>query len=203
VTARNGDGPNGAVGTTEAGEIVEFGNTNDLAIAQAENLAKLQELARVLAELFPATFTAEQWQPHRPLKCGIDRDLVDRGVLLVNEIRIVFRRYCSRLMYQRALAAGGPRYDLDGEPAGEVTADQMAGAKAAVAAIEAKRARKAKAIADERKAARKNAKTAETSVLAKAPREAQPANKTPPAKSGLSLDGLREAARARREAVHG
>jgi hypothetical protein len=84
-----------------------------------------------------------------------------------------------------------------------VTPEQMAVAKADVSVIEAKRAAKAKAVADERRAARKTAKTAETSVLTKAPKAARPADRTPPAKSGLSLDGLRVAARARREAAHG
>src|SRR5258706_15841291 len=73
-----------------------------------------QTLIAVLAELFPELFVADGWKPHRPLKTGIHRDLVDRGVLLPDECRAVFRRYCSRLMYQRAVAAGGPRFDLDG-----------------------------------------------------------------------------------------
>jgi sRNA-binding protein len=92
----------------------------------------------VLAELFPATFIAEQWQPHRPLKVGIHQDLVDRGVLLPGECRSVFRGYCSRLMYQRAIAAGGARHDLDGNPVGEVTPEQMAGAVKVIAHLEAK-----------------------------------------------------------------
>jgi sRNA-binding protein len=155
-----------------------------------------------LAELFPAVFVADRWKPHRPLKVGIHQDLIERGLLSPDECRAVFRRYCSRLMYQRALAAGGPRYGLDGEPAGEVTGDQMAGVKAAVTSIEAKGAAKAKAIAAERTAARKVAKTTKTPVLTKAPREGQPAASVPSAKPArLGLAELKEAARARRERV--
>jgi sRNA-binding protein len=77
----------------------------------------------------PEAFTAEKWKPHRSLEIGIHQDLIDRGVLLPTECRAVLRRYCARLMFQRALASGGPRYGLDGEPVGEVTADQMASGK--------------------------------------------------------------------------
>jgi sRNA-binding protein len=34
-----------------------------------------------LAAMFPAAFSAETWQEHRPLKVGIGNDLVARGVL--------------------------------------------------------------------------------------------------------------------------
>src|SRR5262249_38065532 len=120
-----------------------------------------QELIAVLAELFPAAFAAEPWQPHKPLKIGIHQDLIDGGVLLPDECRAVFHQYCSRLMYQRALAAGGPRYGLNGEPAGEVTPEQINGGKSVVTAIEAKRAAKAKAVAAEKiRTARRAAQTA-------------------------------------------
>jgi ProP effector len=145
-----------------------------------------QELIAVVAELFPAVFVADRWKPHKPIKIGIHQDLIDSGVLQPDECRILLRRYCSRLMYQRAVAAGGLRYGLDGEPAGEVTAEQIAGGKSVVAAIEAKRAARAKAIADERKAARKAAgkvaKTASVPVLTKA----EPTAKTPGPPNGPS-----------------
>src|SRR5215472_8225161 len=67
-----------------------------------------------LAELFPAVLVADGWKPHRPLKLGIHRDLIDCGVLSPDECRVVLRRYCLRLMYRRAIAAGGPRFGLDG-----------------------------------------------------------------------------------------
>ena len=129
MSLRNGDGLNGAVGTTEAGGIVEFGKTNTPPIAA--NHAPPQELIAALAGLFPAVFVAEQWKPHRPLKRGVHNDLIERGVLLARECRVL-RWYVSRRMYQVALAAGGPRYGLDGEPAGEVTPDQMAAGKSEI-----------------------------------------------------------------------
>ena len=159
-----------------------------------------QELIAVLAELF-SVFAAEPWQPHKALKIGIHQDLIDRGVLLPDECRAVFRRYCSRLMYRRSLAAGGPRYGLDGEPAGEVTAEQMAGGKSIVTAIEAKRAAKAKTVAADKRTARK---AANAPISPEAPRDARPAAAVPSAKPArLGLAELKAAARTRRETAHG
>ena len=163
MTAGNGDGLDGAGCTTETGRGVELGSVNTRPIAA--NSAQAQELIRALAELFPAVFIADGWKPHRPLKLGIHQDLIDRGVLLPDECHAVFRRYCSRLTYQKALASGGSRYALDGELAGEVTPEQMAGGQSRVAAIEARRALKAKAIAAEKQATRQ---------VAKAPKALQP-----------------------------
>jgi sRNA-binding protein len=124
---------------------------------------------------------------------------VTLGLLRPDEVRRVFRYYVGRLMDQRALAAGGPRYGLDGEPVGEVTADQMASGKSAVTAIEAKRARKAKAIA---KGAVRQATKAP--IQPKTPREVQSAPSVASMKPGrLGLADLKAAARARWEADAG
>ncbi len=135
----NGDGLNGAVGTTKAGEIVEFGKDQ-----RPANSRKTCPTTR-------ADCRTRQSVPG-DIQC--------------------------------------PRYGLDGEPAGEVTADQMAAGKSLVATIEAKRARRAKVIAAARKAAKE------------APREVQPATSVPYAKPArLGLAELKAAARARREAA--
>jgi sRNA-binding protein len=93
-----------------------------------------------LADLFPETFTRERWQPHRPLKVGIDKDLIAAGVLSQEEASAIFSLYTRRRQYQVALAAGGARYGLDGNPCGEVTADQQEGAKTNVARIDERQA---------------------------------------------------------------
>jgi sRNA-binding protein len=62
-----------------------------------------------LAALFPAVFSAEPSQAHRPLKVGIGDDLEARGVLGAREINDALKRYVDRLMYQKCLAAGGVR----------------------------------------------------------------------------------------------
>jgi sRNA-binding protein len=132
------------------------------------------------------------------LKLGIDRELVALGILTESEARPVFRCYVGRLMYQRALAAGGPRFGLDGEPCGEVTAEQMAAARASVAAIEARRAEKAKTIADEKRAARIAAGQPRPMVPARAAPPPAPAQPTNPK---LSLADLKAARRGRHEAA--
>jgi ProP effector len=81
-----------------------------------------------LAELYPACFAADAAGPHRPLKIGIHRDLIERG-MQPGEVQALML-YVKRPAYKAALIAGGPRYDLDGNPYGEVTAEQIAVAKA-------------------------------------------------------------------------
>ena len=96
-------------------------------------------LAR-LAEAFPQTFVLEKYRPHRPLKVGIAADIparcpaIDRRVLSV-----ALSVYTRRLMYLRGLVAGAARLDLDGNPAGEVTARDAEYAAARLAGILASR----------------------------------------------------------------
>jgi ProP effector len=90
-----------------------------------------------LAALFPLAFSAEQCQAHRPLKVGIGNDLVARGVFGEREAKATLKRYVNRLMYQRCLAAGGARVDLEGNVAGEVSTEQRCRAEGLVARIKA------------------------------------------------------------------
>jgi ProP effector len=91
-----------------------------------------------LAAMFPAAFSAETWQEHRPLKVGIGNDLVARGVLGKREVNAALKRYVDRLMYQKCLAAGGARVDLEGNVAGEVSNEHRSRAERLVARIEAR-----------------------------------------------------------------
>ena len=120
-------------------------NTADIALnqsqsqapdRQAQREAALQTLA-ALAELYPACFVADKSKPHRPLKRGIHRDLIDRGILRPNECRLVFLLYVTRRQYQKALAASGPRVDLDGNVDGEVTAEEIENARRVMVRINA------------------------------------------------------------------
>jgi sRNA-binding protein len=142
----------------------------------------------LLAELYPQCFTAEKWQPHRPLKIGVHLDLIARGVLLPDECRALFLRYCFRLMYQRAVAAGGARFDLDGNSVGEVAADEIEHARAVVAQMEAKVLAQAEAARIE-KAERKR-------VARRTMPKAPPPDNTAPRRLGLA--DLKAAAAARR-----
>jgi sRNA-binding protein len=160
-----------------------------------------------LATLFPAVFSAEPWQAHRPLKVGIGDDLVARGVLGVPEANAALKGYVDRLMYQKCLAAGGARIDLEGNVAGEVSSEQRYRAERLLARIKARQLAEtpaAKAEADSKRAVRRAAMpplVAQPKAIAMPP----PVQRTPPTGSGrLGLADLKRAAqerRARQEAV--
>jgi sRNA-binding protein len=93
-----------------------------------------------LAEAFPKTFILEKYQPHRPLKVGIAADLIGRGPELDHHtVGVALTVYTRRIMYLRSLVAGAARVDLDGNPAGEVTARDAEYATAKLAKILASR----------------------------------------------------------------
>jgi sRNA-binding protein len=96
-----------------------------------------------LADLFPEVFVAEPWREHRPLKIGIDRDLIATGIMKGWEVARALHRYCSRRMYLRAVAAGGSRYDLNGMPAGEISSEDREWSRTRLAEIDDRQARKA------------------------------------------------------------
>jgi sRNA-binding protein len=156
-----------------------------------------------LAALFPAVFSAEPWQAHRPLKVGIGNELAARGVLGAREVNAALKQYVDRLMYQKCLAAGGARFDLEGNVAGEVSREQRCRAVRLVARIKARQfaeaaTAKAEAESNARKAARPTSRlNAKVTVL---PR---PIPTTLPGSGRLGLADLKRAAlerRARQEA---
>ena len=107
-----------------------------------------------LAEWFPQTFVLEKYLPHRPLKIGICPDILARcPVLTRRELGTVLGVYASRVMYLQSLVAGAIRIDLDGNPAGEVSAADAEHAAATLAGILASReTRRAAAMAAKRSA---------------------------------------------------
>jgi len=72
-----------------------------------------------LAELFPALFKG---QP-KPLKLRIQVDIQERapGVFSKQALSAFFRRYTGATSYLIAVSKGAQRFDLDGQPAGELT----------------------------------------------------------------------------------
>ena len=126
-----------------------------------------------LAEWFPQTFVLEKYLPHRPLKIGICPDILARcPVLTRRELGTVLGVYASRVMYLQSLVAGAIRIDLDGNPAGEVSAADAGHAAARLAEIMASReARRAAAVHTDRAAriARRAPPTASPTPLAAAP----------------------------------
>ena len=82
-----------------------------------------------LCAAFPACFSRSA---PKPLKIGLGEELLAlAGVhpaladLTRTRIRRALQVYTGAAAYRRMLAKGGPRYDLDGLPAGEVTPEQQ------------------------------------------------------------------------------
>ena len=76
-----------------------------------------------LAEAFPQTFVLEKYRPHWPLKVGIAAAIPARCPELEwRVLKMALTAYTGRVMYLRGLVEGAARLDLDGNPAGEVTA---------------------------------------------------------------------------------
>src|SRR4029077_9408356 len=96
-------------------------------------------LAR-LTEAFPRAFVLEKYRPHRPLKVGIAVDIPARCPALTRrELGAALSAYAQRVMYLQGLVAGAARVDLDGNPAGEVSAADAEHAVARLAEILASR----------------------------------------------------------------
>ena len=93
-----------------------------------------------LARQFPQTFVLAKPLPHRPLKVGIAADIqaalpdLDRRALFV-----ALKVYTHRIVYLQAVVVGADRVDLDGNPAGRVTASEAGHAVAVLAGILAAR----------------------------------------------------------------
>lgn len=89
----------------------------------------LEACAALLAQHFPALFG----QPApRPLKLRIQADIQQRapGVFTRRVLGLFFSRHTTTGPYLKALIASPQRFDLDGQPAGEVTAEHREAAAA-------------------------------------------------------------------------
>jgi ProP effector len=160
------------------------------------------DIITALATFFPQAFIAEKWQPQRPLKIGIHIDLLAAGIMTSNEIWAALRSYARRRMYLAAVAAGGPRIDLNGNPAGEVTAAEAAWAQQqldqldAAAGAEAAAAAAAAAVAAQRQAKQKAASLPLPAQVSRDKPHVQP--QTADSVQRDSITALRAAAAARR-----
>ena len=100
----------------------------------------------LLAEKWPCCFSIPYSQ-RRPLKLGIREDVLAAlgGATSAGKVSAALRWYVSSPEYQRWLVHGAWRVDLNGKPAGIVSQEGEAHARAQLAAIEAKRAKCASA----------------------------------------------------------
>ncbi len=88
-----------------------------------DDWAEATRLLSVAGERYPVLVA----QPAKPLAIGTGDQLKSRGGeigLTEEQVGLVMVRVVRTSKYLAALARGGPRYDLDGEIAGEVTASE-------------------------------------------------------------------------------
>lgn len=86
----------------------------------------VKNMRRVLA-LWPELFDLDN---PKPLKVGVlddlMRDISARNLTIgAGVLKAAIASYTRRMRYQKALAAGGVRHDLNGQPCGEITPEQQ------------------------------------------------------------------------------
>ncbi|HGJ5877691.1 MAG TPA: ProQ/FINO family protein, partial [Arsenophonus nasoniae] len=99
--------------------------------ARAKRKAKRETAFNILLALFPEIFNIES---PKPFKIGIDRDLLKlaakRKLEITNkQISKGLYFYIDTVAYQKALFEGSSRFDLNGQPCGEVSDKQRERAK--------------------------------------------------------------------------
>ena len=76
-----------------------------------------------LLETISANFAV--FRECRPLALGIHKIIIERMPEVDSaQLRLAMRMHTASTRYLKALLAAGERFDLDGNPAGEVTAEQ-------------------------------------------------------------------------------
>jgi ProP effector len=141
-----------------------------------------QRIIELLADRWPNCFAVRECQ-RRPLKVGIRADLefILADAVPLKMLHAAIRFYVNNDEYLRRLLPGAWRFDLDGKPAGSVTADEVAAARTQLESRVAKKARQ---------------KEAAVAAAAVAARKAEAER---PQKLRAGIDALREAGRRRRE----
>ena len=152
------------------------------------NRARTKAVIALLAAKFPKCFAVPDTR-RQPLKVGIDADLLAAlgGTIRRTELIRALAMYCSSEGYLEHVLTGAWRVDLEGTPAGAVSADDEKHAKAKRAGIRIRREAVMAAAIPQAAASRAHER-------ASAPK-AEPG----PGLKRLSLADLREAARRRRE----
>jgi ProP effector len=93
--------------------------------------ARIAAVIKLLCDQFPQTFSRHD---PRPLKVRVDAELlVALDAIEPRGLQSALRAYTSTARYVSALRAGACRIDLDGKPAGTVTAEDEKAAKAKLA----------------------------------------------------------------------
>lgn len=159
------------------------------------------QCAALLREHFPALFAG----PARPLKLRIQADINERqpGVFPKHALSAFLRRHTMSDAYLKAMGKSEHRFDLDGQPAGEVSEEHR---KIAQATLDERRSRQQAARAAEREQQGAEAPQASPGMPAQPDRPARPARQAQPdpqrqAQREAERAARREAERAERRAA--
>jgi ProP effector len=114
----------------DSAEVAAAADASAPAAPPAPELTLSQCAAR-LAELFPALFAP----PVKPIKLRIQADLQVRapGVFSRKVLSVFLHRHTTSTAYLKSLVALGQRFDLDGQPAGELAPEHREAAVAELA----------------------------------------------------------------------
>lgn len=110
--------------------------TTPNAKSKAKNRAANQAALKQLMEAYPSVFNRDNV---RPLKIGIQEDLVADEKLAKNKIKRALASYVRAPQYFKALQVDADRVDLQGESAGKVTESEAAHAKEQLKAFQQRR----------------------------------------------------------------
>jgi sRNA-binding protein len=118
--------------------------TDPARVAEQQRQQRQEAVAAVLQQImarWPQTFSAYPAEV-RPLARGIDKDLVAQLPGASRRqigLALAWWQRQRRPAYWQALARGGPRYDLDGQPRSEVTPEEQEEARQRLAEYGARR----------------------------------------------------------------
>jgi sRNA-binding protein len=138
--------------------------------------------AALLAQHFPALFGAGR---ALPIKLRVQADIQQRvpGVFSRKSLSIFLHRHTTSTPYIKALLAAPHRYDLDGQPAGEVAEEHRAAATAELdrrqAIVQARRAAEREALNAARRAGQRAAPIGEAASAADATAPGSAGENTP------------------------
>ncbi len=115
--------------TAEAPAAVVATEEEAAAAAPAKTELSPAQCAARLAEMFPALFGTQG--PPKPIKLRIQADLQQRapGLFTRKALSIVLHRHTTSTPYLKALVAAPSRFDLDGQPAGEIAEEHRQAAR--------------------------------------------------------------------------
>lgn len=113
--------------TGESQDAAEAAATAPVSEAKADGRIDVQAVAAKLKELFPALFTGGA----KPLKLRIQSDIQQRapGQFTKAQLSAFLRRYTGGTGYLIALTRAKSRFDLDGQPAGELSDEHRTAAQ--------------------------------------------------------------------------